>query len=75
MQIIVNEHFASVGQIQDNQFDTISVVETELNENNSLIIDQQNFKFCPVSTGEVMSFLEKYLLGKPLVWMGLTAVL
>ena len=58
------EHFASVGQIQDDQFDTIFEVNAELNENNGLINNQQNFKFCPVSTSEVLKLLRKIPLGK-----------
>ena len=53
-----------MGQIQDYQFDTIFEVDTELNENNGLINDQQNFKFCPVSTGEVLKLLREIPLGK-----------
>ena len=44
-----NEHFASVGQIQDDQFNTIFEVDAELNKNNGMINDQQNFKFFPAS--------------------------
>ena len=53
-----------MGQIKDDQFDTIFEVDTELNENNGLINNQQNFKFCPVSTGEVLKLLKKIPTGK-----------
>ena len=69
-----NEPFASLGQIKDDQFDTIFEVDTELNENNGVINDQQNFKFCPVSTGEVLKLLKKIPTGKAFGMDGLTAV-
>ena len=59
-----NENFASVSQIQDDQFDTIFEVDAELNENNGLINNQQNLKFSPVSTGEVLKLVRKIPLGK-----------
>ena len=48
-----------MGQIQDNQFDTILEPDTEINEENNLAYDQQNFEFCPVSVCEVLKLLKK----------------